>query len=245
MTQAVLFDLDNTLILFDETKFFKSYLPSISESFSDLMPVSQFQERLLLSSRALLKNDGTLNNADFFMKHFCRGLEDSRELLWQRFIGFYEKGFDSFESLITKIEGTREVILALKEKNIKLVIASNPMWPESIQYKRLKWAGLGDIHFDLITHIENMSFCKPQLGYYQEICEKINEEPQACLMVGNDPVNDMVVTRLGMKAYMTTDAQEKGFASLAMSRELLTDLPGDIPEPDFRGPLTDVIQIID
>ena len=137
------------------------------------------------------------------------------------------------------------MILALKEKNIKLVIASNPMWPESIQYKRLEWAGLGDIHFDLITHIENMSFCKPQLGYYQEICEKINEEPQACLMVGNDPVNDMVVTRLGMKAYKTTDAQEKGFASLAMSRELLTDLPGDIPEPDFSGPLAGVIQIID
>jgi len=213
MTQAVLFDLDNTLILFDEKKFFTSYLPRISESFSDLMPVAQFQERLLLSSRILLKNDGSLNNADLFMKHFCKGLEPPREVLWQRFIEFYQEGFDFLEVLTTNIEGTREVVLALKEKNIKLVIASNPMWPESIQFKRLEWAGLKDVHFDLITHIENMSFCKPQLGYYQEICEKIAEKPQSCLMVGNDPVNDMVASQLGMKTYLTTDAGEKGFAS--------------------------------
>jgi len=41
----------------------------------------------------------------------------------------------------------------------------------------------------LVTHIENMSFCKPRIEYYLEICWKIDEPPEACLMVGNDPIN--------------------------------------------------------
>jgi FMN phosphatase YigB (HAD superfamily) len=243
--KAVLLDLDNTLILFDEITFFQSYLPKISEAFSDLMPAALFQEKLLSATKALLMNNGTMNNADFFMKCFCAGLDVSREVLWERFIQFYDNGFDSLESLVMKIDGGRDVILAIKKKHIKLVIASNPMWTEKVQYKRLLWAGLGDIRFDLITHIENMSFCKPQLGYYQEICQKIDVEPQECLMAGNDPVNDMVVAQLGMKTYLTTDAQDKGFTSFSMSRELRKHNTENIPEPDFSGSLTDLIHVIE
>ncbi len=64
------------------------------------------------------------------------------------------------------------------------MIASNPLWPSIAQNKRLAWAGLGDLDFDLVTHIENMTYCKPRVEYYREICVKIGERPEACLMVG-------------------------------------------------------------
>ena len=126
-----------------------------------------------------------------------------------------------------------------------MVIASNPFWPENIQTKRLTWAGLENIHFDLVTHISNMSSCKPNLAYYQEICQKIAETPESCLMVGNDPVNDMVAGSLGMKTFLTLDSYEHQGASLSMSRAIRNGLVGDIPEPNFKGSILKLAEIVE
>jgi FMN phosphatase YigB (HAD superfamily) len=104
--------------------------------------------------------------------------------------------------------------------------------------KRLAWAGLDHFHFDLVTHIENMSFCKPRIEYYLEICRKINESPQACMMVGNDPINDMVAARGGLKTYLTDDSKDSWRVTLEASEDQLKDQIRDIPEPDFKGPLS-------
>ena len=53
-----------------------------------------------------------------------------------------------------------------------------------------------------------MHYCKPRLEYYEEICYKIKEKPENCLMVGDDPVNDMVVGKMGMKTFLTTDSRK-------------------------------------
>ena len=133
------------------------------------------------------------------------------------------------------------MILQLREKSLKLVIASNPLWPSIAQNKRLTWAGLGDLQFDLITHIENMTYCKPKVEYYRENCSKIGERPEACLMVGNVPVNDMVVGTIGMKTYLVTDSDPSG---LEVSRSVYRLTAADIPKPDLEGPLLAVPEAV-
>lgn len=240
MIRAVLFDLDNTLIHFSERRFFESYVPQVSQAFSDIMPIDVFSQKLILATQALLKNNGQMSNAEYFMNVFCVGYEEHRDEIWKRFMRFYENEYDQFRALVSVPRVVRRVFLQLKKKGVKLVIASNPIWPLQVQMKRLSWAGLGDLQFDLVTHIENMSYCKPQIQYYEEICSKIGEIPETCLMVGNDPVNDMIVANIGMKTFLVTQGADFDESALELSRSILPSVPTEIPTPDFRGPLSRV-----
>jgi FMN phosphatase YigB (HAD superfamily) len=241
MLKAVLFDLDNTLIHFGERQFFQGYIPAVTKVFADVMPGDLFLERLLSSTGEVLKNNGAMLNVDCFMNHFCLGYEPQRDQFWRRFMTFYETEYDQFRSLASASAGVRDMLVQLRETSLKLVIASNPLWPSIAQNKRLAWAGLGDLDFDLVTHIENMTYCKPNVDYYHEICGKIGERPEACLMVGNDPVNDMVVGTIGMKTYLVTDSDP---ADLVMSRTTYGTAPSGIPKPDFEGSLLAVPETV-
>ncbi len=245
MLKAILFDLDNTLLFFDETEFFKRYLLQIARRFQDIMDFNSFRMRIVSSTQALMNNNGKKSNADYFMDLFSRDFQDRREELWNRFSDFYTTEFDQFETLVTRFDGVKTVLHQLQNKNLKLVIASNPLWPENIQMKRLGWAGLENVSFDLVTHATNMSSCKPSLAYYQEICQKIAKQPKSCMMVGNDPVNDMVAGRLGMKTFLTLDSIEHQGASLAMSNSIRNGLVVNIPEPDYKGSLLKLADIVE
>jgi len=245
MLKAILFDLDNTLIYFDELTFYKKYLSQVSQVFADLMPFELFQKKLLSATQALMDNDGKTSNAEYFMNIFCKGFEAQRDEIWERFMRFYEKGYDQFRTLVSVPAGVSEVFLQLQKENLKLVIASNPMWPLDVQKKRLSWAGLGDFHFDLVTHIENMSHCKPRIEYYEEICLKLDERPEACLMVGNDPINDMIVATIGMRTFLVIDEPDFDGSSLEMSRMVRIDPKTEIPVPDFKGALSEVPHAVD
>ena len=240
MLKAVLFDLDNTLIHFDEVDFFRAYIPRISTAFPDIMPPEKLGERLLLSTQALVTNDGQISNAEHFLNSFSQGYEEYREEIWERFIRFYETEFDQLRALISVPPGVRDIFVGLREAGLKAVIASNPIWPQMVQMKRLSWAGLGDWSFDLVTGIENMSYCKPRIEYYQEICQKIDEKPEVCLMVGNDPVNDLVVAETGMKTFLIIDSSEPDGPELALGESIRNDAAAGPIAPDFRGPLSHV-----
>jgi len=240
LLKAVLFDLDNTLIHFDEREFFEAYIPRISTVFSDMMPLETLITKLLLSTQMLVNNNGQMSNAEYFMSSFSLGYEGYKEEIWKRFIKFYETEFDRFQALVSVTPGVREVFVKLKKTGMKLVIASNPIWPQIVQMKRLSWAGLGDWNFELVTHIENMSYCKPHIEYYLEVCKKINEKPEGCLMVGNDPVNDLVVAKIGMKTFLVTDGSEFDGSELELSKSIRDDTAVELIAPDFQGLLSDV-----
>ena len=245
MLKAVLFDLDNTLIRFDERTFFESYIPKILRVFVDIMPPDRFVENLLLATSTLVKNNGEISNAEYFMKAFAKGYEGLGDEMWRRFIKFYETDFDQFQALVSVTPGVREVFLRLKKMGLKLVIASNPIWPRTVQMKRLAWAGVGDLQFDLVTDVENMSYCKPRIEYYLEVCQKIDEKPSNCLMVGNDPVNDLVVARIDMKTFLITDNAEVNDSALELSQRIRDESEIEIPAPDFTGSITDVPHIVE
>ncbi len=245
MLKAVLFDLDNTLIRFDEREFFEAYIPRISTVFSDLMSPETLITKLLLSTQMLMNNNGQMPNAEYFMSSFSQGYEGYKEEIWKRFIKFYETEFHQFRALVSVTPGVREVFVKLKEMGMKLVIASNPIWPQIVQMKRLAWAGLGDWNFELVTSIENMSYCKPHIEYYLEVCQKISEKPEGCLMVGNDPVNDLVVAKIGMKTFLVTDGSEFDGSELELSKSIRDDTAVELIAPDFQGLLSDVPEAVE
>jgi FMN phosphatase YigB (HAD superfamily) len=238
--KAVFFDLDNTLVLFDETAFYARYFPRIARAFAEVFSTDAFRERLIQTTMDLRRNDGTLTNAEFFMNRFAEGVEEGKPALWQRFLTFYATEYDKIPvDYRTPPEG-RAVVEGALRRGLKTVIASNPIFPESVQRKRLAWAGLAGIRFDLVTHIENMSYVKPRWEYYAQICRKIGEAPEACLMVGNDAVNDMAAGRIGIKTYLTEDGEAVDYTSLTHAQPRASEAT----EPDFQGPLAGVAPVI-
>ena len=70
---------------------------------------------------------------------------------------------------------------------------------------RMKWAGLDSGDFEYVSSYENSHFCKPSLGYYREILDKLSIRADECLMVGNDADEDMIAKELGMQVFLLTD----------------------------------------
>ena len=244
MIQAILFDIDNTLILFDENPFFEAYITKLIPKFTDIFTPDIFRQRLIGATRALLKNQGQTSNVEHYLNHFSRDLIARKQELWNRFNKFYATEFDQLRAMVKVVEGTNRLLSTLIDRGFKLVIASNPLWPLSVQLIRLAWAQVDDLPYSHITHIENTFFCKPQTEYYLDICKQIDLRPEQCLMVGNDPVNDMIAGKTGMKTYLTTDSQTQDFTSFSLSKEIRHQSHHSLPEPDYRGPLVDMIKLI-
>ena len=99
----------------------------------------------------------------------------------------------------------------LREQRVKDLLkgAELAAWcevPAIATHSRVRWAGLDPNDFEYITTYENSYHCKPNPDYYREILDKLNLDPEECLMVGNDVSEDMVAESLGMKVFLLTDS---------------------------------------
>jgi len=239
MIEAVLLDLDNTMVLFDETTYVDEYFKRLFPWFSDLFSPKELTEKVMTATGGLRKNSGRVNNREFFLDRFDADGTAGREQVWERFMGFYAEGYPGIQVKASAPSGLQEVLYRLSRSNLKLVLASNPVFPLIAQETRMGWVGIAPSLFDLFTHIENMSFVKPNVGYYRQICDMLRVHPVSCLMVGNDPVADMEARQAGLKTYLTTDAVDAGYATLSLtaaSRKKDSAPAG----ADFVGPFSEV-----
>jgi FMN phosphatase YigB (HAD superfamily) len=240
MLKAVLIDLDNTMVLFDEPAFYGRYFERLSPRFEDLWPPGDFQQRLVTAIGALRHNDGRRSNRDFFLDAFIKGTGHTAEAIWERLIDFYRDDYHRISVEATAVPGLHRVLAGLRRLKLPLVVATNPIFPKMVQEQRLAWIGLAGSDFDGITHIENSAYVKPRTGYYRQICETIGVPPEQCMMVGNDAVNDMAAGRIGIRTYLTTDVAQIDYGSLSMSDRQTGSAPPKGPVPDATGPFADV-----
>lgn len=202
---TVLFDLDGTLLPMDQDEFVKAYFGALAKKMSGH---GYEPEKLIATvwqgTKAMVQNDGSCTNEDAFWKVFsaCYG-EASREDI-PIFDAFYRSEFQNVKQVCGFASESAEIIGFLKEKGIQLVLATNPLFPAVATQSRIRWAGLEPEDFSYITTYENASFCKPNLAYYQQICEERSLDPGNCLMVGNDVEEDMVAKQLGMDTFLLT-----------------------------------------
>ena len=244
MLKAVLLDLDNTMVLFDEMTFYNRYFEKLCRCFGDILPADAFTDLVLRSTISLGENNGDMSNRRFFLKTFMKDRREPAAHIWKRFMAFYETTYDEIAVEVSVPEGLNDVLDRLQKRAFKLVLASNPIYPRVALEKRMAWAGIATHRFQLVTHIENMSFVKPRPGYYRQVCEMIDTPPERCLMVGNDPVNDMAAASAGLKTFLTTDVGAVDYSSLQLTVAENVQRP-TVPEPDFTGPFADVIKAVE
>lgn len=204
--KAVLFDLDGTLLPMDQDVFTKCYFKYLAKK----LATHGYEPQKLIDAiwngtGAMIKNTGEQTNEKVFWAAFSKIFGDKVYLDKPLFDEFYEKDFDNVRESCGYNKKAADVIKAVKEKGLRLCLATNPIFPAVATEKRIAWAGLEKADFELYTTYENCSYCKPNPDYYTEIINKLGVSPEECLMVGNDVADDMVTERLGMKTFLLTD----------------------------------------
>jgi len=204
--KAVLFDLDGTLLPMDQDVFLKSYLGALSKK---LAPVG-YDPKALVSAiwqgtDAMIKNNGDTTNEKAFWREFCKlfGKDAVNDI--PIFEDFYRNEFQDIRNVCGYTPESAKLVRELKEKGLRVALATNPIFPEVATLSRMHWAGLDDEEFELYTTYENSVHCKPNPEYYRDILSQMNLKPWEVLMVGNDVSDDMSAEKLGMKVFLLTD----------------------------------------
>lgn len=204
--KAVFFDLDGTLLPMDMDVFIKSYFGAISKK---LAPHGYDPKELVnviwQGTKAMIKNTGDSTNEEVFWKAFVSVYGEERLSDTVYFDKFYEENFDDLKAVCGFNPKAAETVRCLKDKNLRLVLATNPLFPSIATEKRARFAGLDIKDFEFYTSYENIGFCKPNLKYYEEVLSRTGLNAEECLMVGNDVGDDMVAAKLGFKAFLLTD----------------------------------------
>lgn len=203
---TVLFDLDGTLLPMDLEVFTKEYLKRLSSKLAQIgYEPKSLVETIWRGTAAMIKNNGEKNNEEVFWDTAV-ALQGEKILDDKKYFDeFYRYEFDKIKSVCGYNEDAAETVRNLKKRGLRIVLATNPIFPAIATENRLRWTGLSPEEFDFYTTYENSRYCKPNPNYYTSILSTLGLSPAECLMVGNDVTDDMIAATLGIKTFLLTD----------------------------------------
>ena len=203
---AVLFDLDGTLLPMDQDAFTGSYFSNLAAKAA----TKGYQPNALIDTvwagtAAMVKNDGEKTNEAVFWELFAAkyGGDALNDIPF--FEEFYRTDFQKAKELCGFAPMAKDIVHSLKARGLRVILATNPLFPAIATESRIRWAGLEPDDFELYTTYENSRHCKPNPEYYKDIMAELNLVPEECVMVGNDVTEDMIAETLGMKVFLLTD----------------------------------------
>lgn len=229
MLDAVLFDLDGTLLPMDMDEFTGGYFRFLAEKAAPF----GYEPKALIDgvwqgTAAMVKNDGSMTNKDRFWSCFAGILGQGVYEHISVFDDFYSHEFDkAIRFTQPDAERAKAAVSAARGIAKQVILATNPLFPLVGVKTRLKWIGLAAEDFDLVTSYENCSFCKPNPAYYRSILDRQGLTAEHCLMIGNDVQEDMAAaSSLGIETILLTDCLlNKKELSITCPCTTLAELP--------------------
>ena len=184
---TVLFDLDGTLLPMDQEAFTTGYFKLLTKKLAPhgYEPKS-LVDAIWASTAAIYGSEKALADQPLFEDFYANEFSAARETC----------GFNA---------AAAETVRRLKARGVRVVLATNPIFPRIATEQRIRWAGLAPEDFSLYTTYENSTFCKPNPAYYLEVARTLGVQPEECLMVGNDATEDLAAREAGMDVFLLTD----------------------------------------
>jgi FMN phosphatase YigB (HAD superfamily) len=227
--EAILFDLDDTLLGNDSATFMRGYFSLLGKHARQFMEQDRFMQALLTGTQAMIQNtDPDFTNREVFWSVFQQSTGLDPQELEPFFDKFYRNQFSDLADLTQVKPEAAKILNFCLEQDLKVIIATNPLFPRVAIEARLEWAGVPASQFDyhLITAYENMHAAKPHPAYYREILDRIACRPSAALMVGDDWERDILPTAgMGLYTYwIQKDSQEPPKSGIATACGTLASL---------------------
>ena len=194
MIQALLLDLDDTLLGNDIDTFMKGYFALLGEYARPRFDDAPFLPHLIQATQAMIADtDPGRTNDQVFWQAFERVTGGRRADLEPFFLRFYDTEFARLRPSTVARPAAAALVRAAIDRGTDVVIATNPLFPRAAIEQRLEWAGIAmaDHPYALVTTYENMHAAKPQPAYYREILAAVGHAPAQALMVGDDWRNDI------------------------------------------------------
>lgn len=227
--KAILFDLDDTLILLDMEAFSAAYFQGLAARMAPLCPIEEFLPALQAGTQAMMSPDGPdLTNAAAFERVFFSLVKRDPAPLRAAFDAFYREDFPRLARYSQADPIAGRLVSLLKEQRRQLALATQPLLPKIAIVERLHWADVNPQDFDLIACYEEMRSSKPHPAFFQQVLERLGRRPAECLMVG-DSSTDLAAKRLGIKTFWVNRGR------------------GETPEdpPDAQGTLEDLLSLVE
>ena len=218
-------DLDGTLVDIGVSFFVTTMVESMVGYFEEVVAADTFRDGLTAAIDEVMaapSSDGETNRHGFYRAFGdVSGLSPSAAE--ERFRSYYEKVFPALSPVGAAVEGAAMLVEKAAGSGFKLALATNPIFPRSAILTRMRWGGISEEAFAMITDLDIMRSCKPHREYFLEVAETLDAPPERCLMVGNDLEHDMSAASAGMRTYL-------------VDRYLVRRGGGRYP-PDARGDL--------
>ncbi len=203
---TILFDLDGTLLPMDQEQFVHAYLKGLCAKAAPYgYDPKKMAGSIWTGVDAMVNNSGEQTNEAVFWEAYAQihGQNALKDI--SIFDDYYRNEFQQVQSSCGFQPMTKPLIDMLKEKGLRIILATNPIFPSIATESRIRWAGIQPEDFSLYTTYENSRHSKPNLDYYRDILEQLQLSPDECMMVGNDVEEDMIAAQLGMKVFLITD----------------------------------------
>jgi len=210
--KAILFDLDDTLLVNSMDAFAPAYFQALARYLAHLIPPERLIAELLRGAQAMEANNGSgLTNEQVFDAVFYPALGYEKATLHPLLERFYAEEFPKLQTMTRPIPEARPLVEWAFAHGLQVVIATNSLFPRTAIEQRLAWAGVpaSEFAYALVTSYEVMHATKANPAYYREIVERLGRQPDECLMVGDDWRLDMFPAAvIGIPIYWITQSTE-------------------------------------
>jgi len=201
--EAILFDLDGTLLNVEMDAYISGYVRGLARHFSDLANRCRFADTVVTSAFDLLNADqGEQTMEELFLDLLKERLGIDGELFRDRLSQFCHNGLHRLQPLVRPFPLARRILQYCFDNGLRVIIATNPVFPRPVVEARLKWGQLDDFPFELITSYENCRYCKPHRQFFVDILRSQGLAPQQTIMVGNDTEYDLPAQRAGLTTFL-------------------------------------------
>ena len=239
---TLLFDMDSTIISIDEQGFSKRYFQLLHKTHFYDVDFMFFVDTMVDITRYVMTTKiPDKFTIDTFVTEMSSKFKREPEELKTNLLDFYNRQYNQLKSYIRPARGVKKLIKNSFEKGYDVVVATTPVFPEVAIRKRLKWGGVLNFDYKLITHAENMHYSKPHEEYYIEILEKIGKKANECIMIGNEFIGDILgPTKIGMKTFYCPlpSYNDELFVSPELKRFSKI-------KPTFQGQINEMAKLLD
>ncbi len=199
----LMLDFDNTLLQIPN-QVFNEYIPKkVLSHFNDKIEADAFFQFFKESMKVMLQHDhDIITNLEAFLKRFSSISGFPLDETIRIFRKFYSNDFPTFKKYCEPIPKAQVLVKTAKELDIKLILATQPVFPKIVTKERLSWANLNIDDFYYISHAENSTNMKPNPKYFRNLLEIADVKAEKVLMVGNDMLYDMSASTVGIKTWL-------------------------------------------